>query len=177
MRTVVSALRPLFRATLISDTAGMRKVNLEQLEIAYDDGSPDGYRVGACRFGPLIGATALGATVYELQEGQSICPYHYEYGCEEWAIVLTGRPTLRHPDGEDVLEPGDVVCFPEGPAGAHKFTNTGSERARVMLLSDKPSLAMAVYPDSDKIGIFPPERDDKIMVRRESGVEYFDREL
>ena len=56
----------------------------------------------------------MGATVYELQEGQSVCPYHYEYGCEEWAIVLRGRPTLRHPDGEDVLEPGDVVCFPEG---------------------------------------------------------------
>jgi uncharacterized cupin superfamily protein len=155
----------------------MRKVNLEQLEIAYDDADPEGYRAGACRFGPLIGATALGATVYELQEGQSICPYHYEYGCEEWAIVLTGRPTLRHPEGEDVLEPGDVVCFPEGPEGAHKLTNTSAEPARVMLLSDKPSLAMAVYPDSDKIGIFPPSGDDKIMVRRESGVEYFDREL
>ena len=99
----------------------------------------------------------MGATVYELQEGQSVCPYHYEYGCEEWAIVLRGRPTLRHPDGEDVLEPGDVVCFPEGPEGAHKLTNNASETVRVMLLSDKPSLAAAVYPDSGKIGIFPPD--------------------
>jgi uncharacterized cupin superfamily protein len=167
----------LLRASLIGDTAAMQKVNLERLEISYDEADPEGYRAGSCRFGPLIGATALGATVYELQKGQSICPYHYEYGCEEWAIVLAGRPTLRHPEGEDVLEPGDAVCFPEGPAGAHKLTNTAAEASRVMLLSDKPSLAMAVYPDSDKIGIFPPDGDDKIMVRRESGVEYFDREL
>jgi len=91
--------------------------------------------------------------------------------------VLRGRPTLRHPDGEDVLEPGDVVCFPEGPEGAHKLTNHAAETVRVMLLSDKPGLAAAVYPDSGKIGIFPPEERDKIMVRRESAVDYFDGEL
>ncbi len=155
----------------------MKKINLDELEIAYDDGDPDGYRVGFNRFGPQIGASAMGATVYELHEGQSICPYHYEYGCEEWAIVLRGRPTLRHPNGEDVLEPGDVVCFPEGPEGAHKLTNTGGETVRVILLSDKPRLAMAVYPDSDKIGVFAPDERDDIMVRRESGVDYYDREL
>ena len=154
----------------------MQKINLDKLEIAYDEDDPEGYRAGHNRFGPQIGASALGATVYELQEGQSICPYHYEYGCEEWAIVLSGRPTLRHPEGEDVLDAGDVVCFPEGPSGAHKLTNRAPETARVMLLSDKPSLAAAVYPDSGKIGIFPPDERDEIMVRRESAVDYFDRE-
>jgi uncharacterized cupin superfamily protein len=155
----------------------MERVNLERIEIVHDEGDPEGYKVGYCRLGPQIGAAALGATVYELEEGQSVCPYHYEYGCEEWAIVLAGRPTLRDPDGEHVLDQGDVVCFPEGPAGAHKLTNHGSETVRVMLLSDKPGLAAAVYPDSGKIGIFPPSEDDKIMVRRESAVEYFDGEL
>jgi uncharacterized cupin superfamily protein len=155
----------------------VEKINLDKLEIAYSEDDPDGYKVGYARFGPLIGASALGATVYELQEGQSICPYHYEYGCEEWAIVLSGRPTLRHPAGEDVLEPGDVVCFPEGPEGAHKLTNTAAETVRVILLSDKPSLAVAVYPDSDKIGVFPDDQRDKIMVRRDSAVDYFDGEL
>ena len=46
-----------------------------------------------------------------------------------------------------------------------------------MLLSDKPSLAASVYPDSGKIGIFPSDKSDKIMVRRESAVDYFDGEL
>jgi hypothetical protein len=33
-----------------------------------------------------------------------------------------------------------------------------------------------VYPDSDKIGVWTPGRVDNIMVRRESGVDYYDRE-
>ena len=34
---------------------------------------------------------------------------HYEYAQEEWLIVLDGRPSLRHPDGTDQLEPWDVA--------------------------------------------------------------------
>jgi len=157
--------------------ADLRRVNYSELVPEYDDTDPDGYRAGMARFGPSLGAEKMGASLYELPPGQSICPYHYEYGCEEWAIVLSGRPLLRHPEGVDVLSPGDVVCFPEGPEGAHKLTNTERETVRVILLSDKPTLAVAVYPDSDKIGVYAPDNRDDIMVRRESGVEYFDREL
>ena len=84
-----------------------------------------------------IGASKIGATVYDLPPGQSSFPYHYEYGCEEWLLVVEGRPTLRHPGGEDELEPGDLVCFPEGPEGAHKVTNETDETARIMILSTK----------------------------------------
>ena len=49
-----------------------------------------------------------GASVYELPPGQAICPYHYEYGEEEWLLVLDGRPTLRHPEGTDQLDPWDA---------------------------------------------------------------------
>ena len=155
----------------------MQKINLDELEMAYGADDPDGYRVGYNRFGPQIGASAMGATVYELNEGQSICPYHYEYGCEEWAIVLRGRPTLRHSNGEDLLEPGDVVCFPEGPAGAHKVTNAGEETARVMILSTKQMPVVFVYPDSDKLAVGVPNPDDYLVVRRDSGVGYFDGEV
>ena len=81
--------------------------------------------------------------------------WHYEYGAEEWALVLAGRPTLRHPRGEDELEPGDVVCFPDGPDGAHKLTNRAEETARVMILSTFSRPAVAIYPDSDKLGVWP----------------------
>ncbi|MGO9902211.1 MAG: hypothetical protein ACLP0J_21540 [Solirubrobacteraceae bacterium] len=37
--------------------------------------------------------------------------------------MLIGYPTLRHPEGEDVLQPGDLACFPDGAEGAHKLTN------------------------------------------------------
>lgn len=119
----------------------------------------------------------MGATVYDVHPGQSSFPYHYEYGCEEWLLVVAGRPTLRHPGGEDQLEPGDLVCFPEGPEGAHKVTNGTEETVRVLILSTKNEPAVAVYPDSDKIGVYPGNEADAVMVRRESDVDYWDREL
>ena len=156
----------------------MKKINLDALEFEYDAEDPEGYNAGMARFGSSIGASMLGGTVYELPPGQSVCPYHYEYGNEEWAIVLRGRPTLRHPGGEEEVGPLDVVCFPNGPDGAHKFTNRTDELVRVLLLSTKVDPAIAVYPDSDKIGAWPgPEfREDHVLVRRESHTDYYDRE-
>ena len=138
---------------------------------------PEGYLLALARLAPLIGAAKIGATAYELPPGQSSFPYHYEYGCEEWLLVLAGRPTLRHPGGEDDLQPGDLVCFPEGPEGAHKVTNATDETARIMILSTKVYPAVAVYPDSDKVGVFTEDEADDVMVRRESDVDYWDREL
>ena len=154
-----------------------RRFKLSAAELEYDEGDPDGYRAGMARFGPQLGATLLGGTVYELPEGQSVCPYHYEYGNEEWLIVLEGRPTLRHPGGEDELERGEVVCFPVGPEGAHKVTNRSGETARILMLSTKSEPAVVVYPDSDKLGVWPGDQRDHILVRRESRVDYWDREI
>jgi uncharacterized cupin superfamily protein len=151
----------------------VQRANLNSLEVEYDDQDPEGYRAGMARFGPSIGAVKLGASIYELPPGQSICPYHYEYPEEEWLIVLEGRPTLRHPQGEDELEQGDVVCFPEGPEGAHKVTNRTDETARVLMFSTRTNPAVAVYPDSDKIGIWTGNDADHVIVRRASDVDYY----
>lgn len=158
------------------DNPTLRRVNLLSAEVGQDADDPPGYESGYLRLGPLIGAARMGATIYELAPGQSNCPYHYEYGCEEWLLVVAGRPTIRHPEGEDELQPGDLVCFPEGPEGAHKVTNETDEAARVMILSTKGEPAVAVYPDSDKIGIWTGNDADDVMIRRESKVDYWDRE-
>lgn len=43
--------------------------------------------------------------------------------------------TLRHPDGSDVLEQWDLVCFPTGPDGAHSVRNeTDESRTRPAVL-------------------------------------------
>ena len=102
---------------------------------------------------------------------KSICPYHYEQPEEEWLLVLTGRPTLRVPDGEHELEPGDVVCFPAGPDGAHKVTNRGPEPSRVGC-STKSETGVAVYPDGNKVGVFPLRQ----FFRIEDAVDYWEDE-
>jgi uncharacterized cupin superfamily protein len=129
------------------------------------------------RFGKRIGARLIGGSLYELPPGQSICPYHFEYGDEEWLIVLQGRPTLRRPNGSQKLDAGDVVCFPPGPQGAHKVTNRTKETVRVLMISTLNEPSVAVYPDSEKVGVWPGGGAKGLMVRRRDGnVDYWDGE-
>jgi len=148
-------------------------VNLYEVAVEGDDTDPPGYRARMGRFGSAIGASQLGGSVYELDPGESVCPYHYEYPEEEWLLVLVGRPTLRDPDGEHELEPGALVLFPEGPDGAHKVTNRTADPVRILMLSTKTETAVAVYPDSDKVGVWPLGK----LFRLADAVEYYDGEL
>jgi uncharacterized cupin superfamily protein len=143
--------------------------NLFDVETARDDDDPEGYETPYARVGPLVGGARLGASVYVLHEGQSVCPYHWEAGDEEWLLVLEGRPTARTPDGEEELAAGDIVCFPAGPDGAHKVSNRHSETARIVIFSTKNEPAVSVYPDSDKIGVWPPGK----LFRAGDAVDYW----
>ena len=154
----------------------MPRLNIGSPEFQYDADDPEGFRAGMFRFGPQLGAKESGSTVYELPPGQAICPYHYEYGEEEWLLVLEGTPTLRTPEGEVEIGPWEMVFFPPGPGGAHSLRNATAAAVRVLMFSTRKEIAVAVYPDSDKIGVFTGNRDDDIMVRRMSGVPYFDGE-
>ena len=156
----------------------MSEVNLFDVEVTKDADDPDGYHTSYARIGPLVGGRLVGLSVYELPPGQSICPYHYEYGEEEWLLVLTGTPTVRTPEGTSELRAGDIVCFGEGPSSAHKITNATTETLRVMMLSTRNWPAASVYPDSDKIAIWPAKgSDDAVLVRRSDKREYYDGEL
>jgi uncharacterized cupin superfamily protein len=142
-----------------------------------DPEDPPPYQGRWERLGPRLGADLLGGTVYELGPGQAICPYHYEYPNEEWLVVVTGRPTLRTPDGERALEPGAVVCFREGPEGAHQVSNTAGETARVLMLSTKLKPDVSFYPDSGKLGVWSGNPDDRGIFRRGDAVDYFEGEV
>jgi uncharacterized cupin superfamily protein len=154
----------------------VKRFNLHSAQTDVDGDEPDGYRSGANRFGKQIGASTIGGTIYDLEPGQSVCPYHFEYGDEEWLIVLTGNPTVRHPEGDTQLEPGDTVCFPAGPAGAHKVSNAADapDTSRVLMVSTLNEPSVAVYPDSDKLGVYAG--DYRLLVKRDSGVDYWEGE-
>ena len=155
----------------------MRRLNILDTEFEFDSSDPEGYRSGAVRLSKALGAQELGVNVFEVPPGQSLCPYHYEY-VEEWLLVLEGELTLREPDGEGRIGRGDIVAFPSGPDGAHKVTNRGAEAARVLMFSSGREPAVAIYPDSDKIGVWPGGDADNLMARRAEGhLDYWDGEV
>ena len=111
-----------------------------------------------------VGSTGMAMFVYDLDPGEASSPYHYEYE-EEWLLVVEGTVVVRTPDGEHTLERGDLVCFPAGPAGAHKVMNRSDAPARTLLFSSARVPAVSVYPDSDKIGVFPDDETDLFFER------------
>ncbi len=123
-----------------------------------------------------LGLRWLGGSVYELPDGQWTFPYHYHHGVEEWLYVVAGAPALRDPTGERLLAPGDVVCFPSGPDGAHAVRGPG----RVVMFSGvaaAEAASVSVYPDSDKLGVRPPGGGpDRLDFRRVDAVDYWDGE-
>jgi len=151
----------------------MRRVNVSDPAFTYDADDPEGFRSGYARLGPDLGAKATGTTVYDLPPGQALCPYHYEYGEEEWVLVLDGRPTVRTPEGTERLEPFDVVFFPTGPAGAHQLRNDTDGPVRVLMWSNVVYPTATAYPDSDKVGVWTGDKAEDVMVVRSSKVDYF----
>ena len=74
-----------------------------------------------------LGAELLGGSLYELELGDRLWPYHTHHANEEWLIVVRGRPTLRTPEGEQELREGDRRPL---PARATARTRSRTERTR-----------------------------------------------
>lgn len=115
---------------------------------AADQDASKGLRHRVAGIGPLLGADRLDGTVVEMDPGEGAGPYHYVHGREQWLLVLAGTPTLRHPHGEDQLDAGDLVCLPDGPAGAHRLLNRGESVARALVVSTTGVPANVCYPDT-----------------------------
>ena len=155
----------------------MRHVSLNDPSFEYDPDDAEGFRAGQFRFGPSLGAAETGATLYELPPGQAVCPYHYEYGEEEWLLVVAGRVSVRTPEGTETVDPMGVVFFPKGPEGAHQIRNAGDGTARVLMWSQVVYPTATSYPDSGKVGVYTGDKGEDLVVRRSSAVGYYDGEV
>jgi uncharacterized cupin superfamily protein len=90
--------------------------------------------------------------------------------------VLSGRPTLGHHDGEDVLDPGDVVCFPEGPTGGQALANHGVAAARVITFFTPAGRPMSTfYPEEGTVLIRVSDHEE-FLFRLSDQIDYWDGE-
>ena len=112
----------------------------------------DGFRHLRTAIGDRLGARMLGASLYKLPPGERTWPYHYEEGCEEWLIVVSGRPNLRSPEGERQLNVGDVAVFPEGPEGAHQVINRSDQPAACSSSRQERRSQLSITPTAAKSG-------------------------
>jgi uncharacterized cupin superfamily protein len=69
----------------------MRRLNIRSPRFDYEADDPAGFRSGMMRLGPLLSASQLGLSVYELPPGQAICPYHFPRALTACATRQTRR--------------------------------------------------------------------------------------
>lgn len=153
----------------------MRRVNLGAVEAVNDDADPPGFRAATARLAQELGSDELSLNLFEIPPGEDLCPYHYEY-VEEWLLVLAGEPSVRVPEGEHELGPGDLIRFPPGPEGAHRVINRSRDSVRVVMFSSSREPSVAVYPDSDKVGVWAPDSERWMFRGAEGHIEYYDGE-
>jgi len=139
----------------------MESVNIFSAE------NPNG-RVDVAR---AVGSGVTTMFIYDLGPGEGSSPYHYEYE-EEWLLVVDGTVVLRAPDGEHTLQRGDLVRFPPGLAGAHKLMNRSESPARTLMFSSSRVPAVSVYPDSNKIGVWPGDETNELIFKRDTAVPW-----
>jgi uncharacterized cupin superfamily protein len=111
-----------------------------------------GWRSKDAWVGERIGAELIGGSMYELEPGDRLWPYHTHHANEEWCLVVRGEPTLRTPEGERALREGDVVCFRRGKDGAHQISNRTDLPIRILMLSTLLAPDIVEYLDTGKIG-------------------------
>lgn len=95
----------------------------------------------------------IGASLYVLNPGATTGYYHFHHGIEEMLILIEGRPTLRTPEGNRILEHGEVVHFKKGAEGAHQIINNTDEVVRLVIVGNDASPDAVEYPDQGMLSV------------------------
>ena len=136
----------------------------------------EGWRSKDAWVGHRIGAELIGGSMYELEPGDKLWPYHTHHANEEWMIVVRGRPALRTHEGEQELTEGDVVAFPRGKEGLHQVSNRTDAPIRVLMLSTLVKPDLVEYPDSGKVGARNVAGERILLSRPGPLLDYWDGE-
>ena len=80
---------------------------------------------------------------------------HMHYGVEEMFFVLAGTPTVRTPEGDEQLSPGDVVYFPE---------------VRLLAVSSKRFPDVVAYPEQGYAWVATRHPERQVPEDGDSGI-------
>ena len=135
----------------------------------------EGYEYFRRKFISFGGAKNTLVSVYEIPPGKAAYPYHFHYKNEETFYILSGEGILRTPAGGRRVAAGELLFFPVGPEGAHILTNCSkTEMLSYIDFDVVHDIDIAVYPDSDKIGIWG--KGINKIYPRSADVDYYEGE-
>lgn len=117
----------------------------------------------------MVKSKHLQFDVRSLDPGKYSYPYHFHRNAEEIFVILSGKATLRTPDGFVEVSEGDIVFFEMGPTGAHQLYNHTQEPCRFLDIRTVMGLDVCEYPDSGKINILPYQE----VYQSEDKVDYY----
>lgn len=101
--------------------------------------------------GAAAGAEHVGVVLEELPPGKQSTVPHFHTREEEHMFVLEGEAFLCWGDEEHQLTPGSYVCFPAGDPRAHYLVNHGTEDCRYLVVGERDSNDVVVYPDHNRM--------------------------
>ena len=152
----------------------IKHAKIEQIPASHK-AEHEGYEYFRRKFVPFGEAKQTHVCVYEIPPGKAAYPYHFHYKTEETFYIISGTGILRTSEGEREVRGGELIFFPAGEEGAHKLTNISDTENLVYIDFDVThDLDVAVYPDSDKIGVWGMGINQ--MYPKSANVDYYDGE-
>jgi len=112
----------------------------------------EGWRSKDAWVGAKLEGELIGASMYEVEAGSKLWPFHTHHANEEWMLVVRGNPTLRTAEGMEDLREGDIVCFRRGKDGFHQVINSTEAPIRVLMISTLIAPDIVEYADTGKVG-------------------------
>lgn len=118
--------------------------------------------------GDAGGLTQFGVQHVMLPPGALSSLRHWHEEQDEFAVVLSGHPTLIEDEGETPLAPGDCIAWPRGRANGHHLVNRTDAPAAFLAVGTRTPFEVCWYSDHDLV-VRDREDGTGTFTRRDGG--------
>jgi len=122
------------------------------------------------RLGDRVGLNNFGVNLTRIVPGAQSSARHAHSRQDEFIWVVSGEIVLETNEGRQTLKPGMCAGFPAGCGNAHRFVNTSTEDAVLLVVGDRTPFDEINYPEIDMQG--KAGADGKYVFTRKDGTPH-----
>jgi len=93
----------------------------------------------------------MGVNIVTLMPGTTSSQRHWHEIEDEFLYMLEGEATVIENDGEHIIGPGDMCCWPGGVANAHHLKNHSDQPVRYLIIGSGAPFDRVHYPDEGQL--------------------------